>query len=140
MGQQGPFEVANVPAAQACNAGFAQFNGGEHLLVSVPDGHSTISVRLSNGRLVTFAFTPYVENGCPQGIDIQDHGGPEITADDVKTPDDQAIGRPRQRVLCFSQGGTAFSSERPDERERKLPVTLVALRIETPGSKDHPST
>jgi hypothetical protein len=55
--------------------GFAQFNNGEHLVVNLPDGPRTISVRLSDGRQVTFAFIPYVEGGIPRCIDIKDHQG-----------------------------------------------------------------
>ena len=100
----------------------------------LPEGKaSTISVRLPDGRRVTFAFCGIMDDGNPCSVDIFNHDGPAITAEDVgdKMGGDQLIGKPRQRVNCFSGGGPdAFLSERADEREKQRPVTLVALRLD----------
>jgi len=80
----GAFCVACVPAKELANCVFgeddeigslnpARYNSGPHLVVAIPDGHSTISCVLSNGRKVTFAFGPHEANGIPKCVDIIDH-------------------------------------------------------------------
>lgn len=54
-------------------AGFAEFNGFDHLCVKVPDGGFTVSCLTSEGKRVTFSFLPYKQDGAPQCIDIQYH-------------------------------------------------------------------
>ena len=124
------FQVQEVPASEAEKNGFAEFNKGTHLLVDVPS-EGTISVRTPDGKKVTFAFIAL--NDTTQSIDILEHTGPPITEDDVsdRLGDDQKVGRPRQRVICFSGGGPdPFVSERKREREEKKPVTLTTLKLQ----------
>lgn len=98
--------------------GFAVFNGGTHLCVDVPNGHYTVSCRLSNGKRVTFAFVPYREGGPADCVDIHHKTGAPITGE--RQIDH---GRPGQNVICFSGGGDAFRSDAEGSR----PVTLTCL-------------
>jgi hypothetical protein len=63
--------ILSPEAAKAL--GFAEFNGGPHLCVDVPDGMSTITARTSDGRRITFAFLEYEKGKPPQAVDIQYH-------------------------------------------------------------------
>jgi hypothetical protein len=100
--------------------GFAVFNRGTHLCVDVPNGNYTVSCRLSNGKLVTFAFVPYQKDGPADCIDIHHKTGKPITGYD--RIDDGSI---RQNVICFSGGTDAFRSDAKDAR----PVTLTCLLL-----------
>lgn len=116
--------MKTLPHDQVEDAGFAKFNGGDHLCVDIPDGHYTITVKNSEGRKVTFAFCPYEEGGVPRCIDIQDHGGKEIG-------DDQAFLSPTQKgvaqsLICFSGGGTAFRVD--DKAEKAVTLTTLLLK------------
>jgi hypothetical protein len=84
VGESGPmkelYNPANVDGSalavtknNAIECGFAGYNNCTHLCVDVPDGFFTISARLSDGRRVTFAFTPYEENAPSQAVDILYH-------------------------------------------------------------------
>lgn len=55
------------------NHGFAAYNRCDHLCVDLPNGSSTITVRTSDGKLLTLGFNPYEENGVPQSVDIKYH-------------------------------------------------------------------
>ena len=113
-----------LPADQVESAGFARFNGGNHLCVDVPDGSSTISVKLSDGRQITFAFCPYRKDGVPKCIDIHDMGGKQL-------PDFVNKGQThyQQQLIAFSGAGPdAFRTKADDER----PTTLIALLLHNP--------
>lgn len=100
-------------------AGYARFNAGPHLCVDVPKGHSTISVRTPEGRLVTFGFCPYQKGGPPQCVDVQHH-----TSNKAKMNGDTAC--PVQKLICFTVGQDTFRAEYDDEK----PTTLVSLILE----------
>jgi hypothetical protein len=107
--------------------GFAVFNRGTHLCVDVPDGHYTVSCRLSNGKRVTFAFIPYTESGPADCIDIHHKTGAPISGDE-RIEDNT----PRQNVICFSGGRDAFRSDSAGS----LPVTLTCLLLSpVPGGE-----
>ena len=110
--------------------GFAVFNPGTHLCVDVPNGHYTVSCRLSNGKRVTFAFVPYTENGPADCIDIHHKTGRPITGHD--RINDGAIG---QNVICFSGGTDAFRSDAKDAP----PVTLTCLLLTPAEVTDVPN-
>ena len=103
---------------------YALWNDCDHLCVDVPDGVSTISCKLSDGRQITFGFTPYELNGIPKCVDIRDLGDP--LNDKMKTGSDQY----RQNLIGFSGGGTAFRTSKLE----KL-TTLVTLLFKTGESK-----
>jgi hypothetical protein len=105
-----------VKPGTAKQIGFARFNNGDHLCVDVPDGHSTISARLSDGRQVTFAFCPYEDGGVPKCVDIRDTGRP--LNDTMKTNQDQY----QQDVIGFAGARNAFVSV-----DEKKPCTLISL-------------
>jgi hypothetical protein len=63
IADRGPYTAEGARAA-----GFAYFNGDDHLCVDVPDESFTVSCRTSEGRRITFAFLPYKENGPPQAV------------------------------------------------------------------------
>lgn len=56
--------------------GYEKFNNGTHICLDIPDGSSTISCKLSDGTVATFAFCPYdsAMSGKPQVpacVDVQ---------------------------------------------------------------------
>ena len=104
-----------VKPGTAREIGFGSFNFGDHLCVDVPDGHSTISVKLSDGRQITFAFVPYQEGGVPKCVDIRDLGDPIGTAL-------TGTEHYRQNVIGFSGARNAFVSV-----DEKRPCTLLSL-------------
>lgn len=94
--------------------GFAVFNRGTHLCVDVPNGHYTVSCRLSNGKRVTFSFVPY-EDGAPAAcVDIHHRSG-DVWGQDWE----------RQNVICFSGGRDAFRADSKDAN----PVSLTTLLL-----------
>jgi hypothetical protein len=70
---RGPYTAEGARAA-----GFAEFNGCDHLCVDVPDETFTVSCRTSEGRRITFSFLPYRKGGAPQAVDIQYHDSPVL--------------------------------------------------------------
>lgn len=110
-----------LSAADAELKGFASFNNGDHLCFEIPDGHTTISVRTSEGKLVTFAFVPYKADGPPQCVDVHHKtGGPcEVNKFGGRAGDVVE----HQRVIAFSGGGTAYRSSTSD----KLPCSLITV-------------
>ena len=108
-------EINILPCDKVEEAGYAKFNGGQHLCVDVPDDHFTVSLKFVNGRKVTFAYVPREAN-C---IDIYDHGGPEVQAPGLKP-------MAAQSIICFSGGGPdPFRSAPGDKR----PVALTCLLL-----------
>ena len=107
-----------IPADQAEENGFAKFNGGPHLCVEVPNGHFTISAKLSDGRQITFAFSPYEENGVAKCVDVHDKGGKKI--------EHQGQTREEQQVICFSGGGPDPFRTKEDSDK---PVTLTTILL-----------
>jgi|TARA_R110000803_G_scaffold103620_1_gene171772 hypothetical protein len=97
---------------------YALWNDCDHLCVDVPDGISTISCKLSDGRQITFGFTPYELNGIPKCIDIRDTGNP--------LEESLGTNSKQYRQVCngFSGGGTAFRSSKIEK-----PITLLSLII-----------
>jgi len=67
-------EESAVSREIATGNGFAAYNLCPHLCVEAPDTNFTISVRLSEGRRVTFAFTPIDDSYLPEAVDIIYHG------------------------------------------------------------------
>jgi hypothetical protein len=107
----------------AAEAGFATFNPGPHLAVEIPDGMSTITCRTSQGRKVTFCFTPYEDGGPPQCVDIMEHTGPTVELD--------GKAHPIQRLVAFGKGPTLFRSN-PKATGRNDACTLATLIIAPP--------
>ena len=119
--------MKTLPCDQVESAGYAKFNGGDHLCVDIPDGHYTITVKTSEGRKITFAFCPYKAGKPARCIDIQDHGGKVIGDDQANfSPTQKGIA---QSLICFSGGSTAFKADGESEKA----VTLTALLL-TPAA------
>lgn len=117
-----------LPHDQVEAAGFAKFNGGDHLCVDIPDGHFTISVKTSEGRQITFAFCPYKAGKPACCIDIQDHGGKKIGPDQANISKGQDATA--QALICFSGGGPdPFRSTYEDKKA----VTLTTLLLKNPA-------
>ena len=95
-------QFVNPDEAQA--AGFKSFNNVPTLCVDVPDGASTISAKLRNGEVITFAFVNYVPGAAPACVDIQ--------AGQADEP---------QEVIAFTKGSTAFRSK------AEAPVSLLTV-------------
>jgi len=101
------FKTEVMEAGKVEDAGFMRFNGGTHLAVDVPDGMSTISAKLSDGRKIVMSFVPYEAGGVPNCVDI---------ADD----------REEMKIIAFSGGGEKdpYSSAR-DGGEVKIVAVLL---------------
>lgn len=112
-----------IDSKDAEDQGYAVFNAGKpHLCVDVPDGWSTITCRMSNGKKVTFAFIGY-EGASPFSVDIHHATGPDVLH--------QGVTHQRQDVICFSGGGPDPYHSRDKKFEGK-PCTLVTLLLEEP--------
>lgn len=101
-------------------AGFAQFNGWDHLCVNVPDGGFTITAKTSEGRKITFAFCPYKKGGPPQCVDVQ-RDDAEVT---IQNGDDAL---PVQQVICFGRGNDKFRSELTTDEKKAVTLMTVLL-------------
>lgn len=106
-----------LTAQEAKEKGYAKFNGGPHLCVDIPDGHYTITTRLSNGKRVTFAFCPYEENKPARCVDIQMHDTEEY----IKNGDAKC---PVQEVIVFTVGTDCYRSK---GQEKKPTLTTLIL-------------
>lgn len=53
--------------------GFATFNNVPHICIDVPDGNHTITLKTSEGKLLTVALLPYETGGAPQCVDVVSH-------------------------------------------------------------------
>lgn len=100
---KGPYTPEGAKAA-----GFAEFNGGNHLCLDVPDDNFTVSCRTSEGRRITFAFLPYKKGGAPQAVDIQYHDSPVlIEHSDTVLPAQSFIGfGPKRGDVRYSRHST----------------------------------
>ena len=88
--------------------GWAEFNKGPHLLVQVPDTISTISVRTSEGKKVTFSLIPYKDGGAPQCVDIQHHGHvthPGGSGQPVPSQEIRAFGLNKKDIVAHRTDG-----------------------------------
>lgn len=104
---------------EAKKNGFGQFNSGTHICVDLPDGKHTISVRTSEGRLITFAFCPFGDNTPPQCVDIQHHTS-------GKTASNGASDFPVQQVTCWTPGQPVFVGKYDDPK----PISLVVVNLQ----------
>jgi hypothetical protein len=113
-----------VHEADEIPEGYARFNDGYHLCVDVPDGSSTISVRTSEGKQITFAFMPYSKDGAPQCVDIQHHHDGDHTMNgDTRCS--------HQDVRVFTPGGHVYSYS-PSKPDGKQPATLTTVIFDGP--------
>jgi len=117
-------EIKEVAAEDVEADGFARFNAGTHATIDVPDGYYTLSCRTSTGKLITMAFVPYTEGGAGECVDVQVHDAVGDSTDDDKDS-------PAQRVICFSAGGTPFSSKKFNERAAKDAKSLGPVTLTT---------
>lgn len=65
-------DLTVMTEADARALGFAGFNDVPHTIIEVPDGPFTISAKTSDGRRVTFCFTP-CGDGPSRFVDVQFH-------------------------------------------------------------------
>jgi len=100
-----PGMVTQHSYADARTHGFAEFNGGAHLCVDVPNDSFTVSCRTSEGRRITFAFLPYRKGGAPQAVDIQYHDSPVLVEhSDTVLPAQSFIGfGPKRSDVRYSR-------------------------------------
>lgn len=99
----------------AKEAGFANFNEGDHICIDLPEGHATISVKTPDGNKLTFAFVP--RSGDAKGhqcCDVQHHSGKE-----------NEYGTPKQKVILFGQGPTIARADYDDEEPTTLTTVLL---------------
>jgi hypothetical protein len=110
---------------EAKHFGYAGFNGGEHVCISIGNAeHTTISVITPHGKKVTFAFCPAPEdrNDDFQCIDILYHNS-GLT---VENGDKQI---PAQCAILFKPGQPIASAGPKDG----CSLLSLSLRKETPS-------
>ena len=89
---------------EATREGFGSFNTGQHICIDLPEGETTISVRTSFGKKITFAFVQYGESaGCV----------------DIKQSDVEG-----QRAVLYTKGGDLFHHARSEELPTVVAVVL----------------
>lgn len=81
--------------------GFATFNDAPHHCIDVADGVSTISLRTSEGKLITVSLLPYNTGGPPQCADVVSH---------THVNDKFAA----QNIRVFNRGLTPYSHDPTD--------------------------
>jgi hypothetical protein len=99
---------------------FARFNKCPHLCVEVPDGLSTISVRTSNGHMLTFAFCPYEDGNPPRCVDIVSHANGTTAKNG-----DRDVPTFPVAVRSGVTGGVLFSGS----ATATIPPTCVTIQI-----------
>ncbi len=132
-----PCMVMQHSADAAMQHGFAEFNGGKHLCVDVPDDSFTVSCRTSEGRRITFSFLPYKQGGPPQAVDIQYHDSPVlIEHSDTVLPAQSFIGfGPKRGDVRYSRHSTKpctllcviMSDECPNLTDAKAKVRVACV-------------
>lgn len=89
------------------NKEFARFNPCPHTDIEIPDGDHTISVKMSNGKRLTFSFVGQQKGKPAQCVDIKYHDGGGIV---------QALG--------MTKGSHTF-----DTRKMEKPTTLLVVLL-----------
>lgn len=112
-----------VIAKDAEEQGFKTFNKRAiHLCVDIPDGWSTVTCRLSNGKRVTFAFVPYEHEGVPQCVDVTAETGEVVMFKDAEG----MIPLHIQAPIVFGKGPTYY------RREKEQLPTLTTVMFHQP--------
>lgn len=116
----GVIEHTVLPAEVAESKGFKKFNPGNHLCVDLPQGHSTISVKLPNGRRISMAFVPYSDEnlGC---MDIE-YESPDKLPEEFGNKGQDYFA---QRIIGFSHGRNSFRTSVDDEKPTHLFTLLL---------------
>lgn len=118
-------------AAEA--AGYASFNAVPHLAIEVPDGNSTLTVRTSEGKLVTFAFLSYTTGGPPQCVDLFNHSAPEVEITHHYKPKEKQMLRPQSIVAFAPWGcGNPYRSKPLEIADHRTVVVLTTLVLQNP--------
>ncbi len=118
------FRVKNVDTTtEPIPDGFARFNRCPTLCVDLPDGFSTISVRTSNGNMLTFGFCPYEGSPVPRCMDVVNHAHHR----NVKEPIDAGTAATFPVMVRSGITGTVLFSSNP--RSDKAPATIVILPL-----------
>jgi hypothetical protein len=107
-----------IPGDSAEAAGFAQFNGGPHLCVEVPNNHFTVSAKTTEGKRITFAFVPYKEDGAAQCVDVKYHDSPA-----------PRIPNGDMRLSVMHSVGFTVGHDTYDTRRMKEPTTLITVLL-----------
>jgi len=98
--------------------GYAVFNGGNHLCVTLPNEAFTISVKTPDQKRVTFAFTRRHEGEGHQCVDIVHHG---------ENKNDS--GFPLQKAAFLGAGPTNAICRYEDAS----PTTVIVLSLPEDG-------
>lgn len=105
--------------SEAAKRGYAVFNNGPHTIIDIPNGHSTLSLKLPTGQRMALAFIPYDGVNAPNCVDIKlfDTGNFIRNGErDVET----------MRVIVFTVGDRIYQTLPDDEQQ----PTLVTLLLE----------
>ena len=112
-----PFDSCGYPRDRVPE-GYARRDDNPHLCVDVPDGNSTITVRTSEGKQITFDFLKYSAAGPPQCVDIvHHHDGDHTMNGDLRCP--------HQDVRVFGLGVNLLNHSTGLKTERPATVTCV---------------
>ncbi len=108
-----------APPTDATAQGFATFNEVPTLCVEIPDGNSTVSFKLSDGRRLTVAFLPYADGGVPQCADIcyHDNGTTGLTPNKTRVPTFD--------VIAFGGGKTVVDTRTAGPAARPSILTVL---------------
>ena len=87
--------IKSMGREQADEAGYATFNRGEHICVSLARGHVTLTVVTPDSQHITIAFVPTPNGDAYRCCDIQHH-----------TSERNDHGTPIQSGIAFGQGPT----------------------------------
>lgn len=106
------------------------FNGGQHIFIDIePNKNQTLSCRLPNGKVVTFAFVPagnsIKSSNEIECVDIHSNVGPELPRPD-KTGNFN-----RHHLIGFTVGGTAFDTRRVESANPKHVTSMATLLLRT---------
>lgn len=117
---EGDFVVNAGSREETESLGYAVFNRGPHLRVDIPNGWSTITCKLANGKMITFTFIPYEKDGVPQCVDISARqGGPMILNGGQQVE--------VQNVIVFSAGNWCYSTPKVPVEKSKMPTLTTVL-------------
>ena len=107
------FQILTVERAE--EEGFATYDGCDHVCLKLADKPVTLSVRCSNGKLVTFKFQHYEKLGGHHCVDVTYHGP------------NQLDGIPIQHCSVNGLGPTLYNTKR-DATDDPATQVVVSLR------------
>ena len=115
------FRTLEHSGAHSDEYGVTLEEGSRHLLVDVPDGSSSVSLRTSEGKRIRLCFHPYEKGGPPQCMDVlrRDPGAGTMNLGPDNTPCPPV---PTHDVKVMSGGFDLL-----DTQQGNLPATVTCI-------------